>query len=110
VLKAARGVDTPRKRKRLVSCERAVKQVRRGSVVAISQQQKRVRLYEIHSGSGCKLNSKQAHYNLHTANLAQTEGILQTRGKNGAKTEHQEINIVKREMTEPGLILFQTVI
>ncbi len=42
VLKAASGVDTPRKRKRLVSCGRAVKQARRGSVVAISQQQKRV--------------------------------------------------------------------
>jgi hypothetical protein len=56
------------------------------------------------------LNSKQAHYKLHTANLAQTEGILQAGGKNGAKTEHQEINIVKREMTEPGLILCQTVI
>ncbi len=67
-------------------------------------------LFEIHSGSGCKLNSKQAHYKLHTANLAETQGILQARGKNGAKTEHQEINIVKREMTEPGLILFQTVI
>ncbi len=66
--------------------------------------------YEIHSGSGCKLISKQAHYKLHTANLAKTEGILQARGKNGAKAEHQEINIVKREMTEPGLILCQTVI
>jgi hypothetical protein len=43
VLKAASGVDTPRKRKRLVSCGRALKQVRTGSVVAISQQQKRVR-------------------------------------------------------------------
>jgi hypothetical protein len=42
--------------------------------------------------------------------IAQTEGILQARGKNGAKTEHQKINIVKREMTEPGLILCQTVI
>jgi hypothetical protein len=67
-------------------------------------------LYEIYFGSGCELNFKLAHYKLHTANLAQTEGILQARGKNGAKTEHQEINIVKREMTEPGLILFQTVI
>jgi hypothetical protein len=94
VLKAASGVDTPRKRKRLVSCGRAVKQVRRGSVVAISQLQKRVGL--INSGSGCKLNSKQAHYKLHTANPAQTEGKLQARGKNGAKTEHEEINIVKR--------------
>jgi hypothetical protein len=65
--------------------------------------------YEIHSGSGCELNSRQAHYKLHTANLAQTEGILQARGKK-AKTEHHEINIVKREMTEPGLILCQTVI
>jgi hypothetical protein len=44
------------------------------------------------------------------ADLAQSEGILQTRGKNGAKTEHQEINIVNREMTNPGLILCQTVI
>jgi hypothetical protein len=42
VLKAASGVDTPRKRKRLVSSGRAVKEVRRGSVVAISQQQKGV--------------------------------------------------------------------
>jgi len=41
VLKAASGLDTPRK-KRLVSSGRAVKQVRRGSVVAISQKQKRV--------------------------------------------------------------------
>jgi hypothetical protein len=65
-------------------------------------------LYEIHFGSGCELNFKLAHYKLHTANLAQTEGILQ--GKNGAKKEHQEINIVKREMTEPGLILCQTVV
>jgi hypothetical protein len=61
-------------------------------------------LYEIHSGSGCELNSKQANYELHIANLTQTEGILQARGKNGAKTEHEEINIVKREMIEPGLI------
>jgi hypothetical protein len=42
--------------------------------------------------------------------IAQTEGILQARQKNGAKTEHQKITIVKREMTEPGLILCQTVI
>jgi hypothetical protein len=67
-------------------------------------------LFEIHSGSGCKLNSKQAHYKLHTANLAETQGILQARGKNGAKTEHQEINIVKRVMTEPGLVFCQTVV
>jgi hypothetical protein len=67
-------------------------------------------LYEIHFGSGCELNFKLAQYKLHTANLAQTEGILQARGKNGAKTEHREINIVKREMTEPGIILCQTVI
>ncbi len=58
--------------------------------------------------SGCKLNSKQAHYKLHTANLAQAEGKLLARGRNGAKTEHQKINIVKREITEPGLILCQT--
>jgi hypothetical protein len=41
-MKAASDVYTPRKQKRLESCGRAVKQVRRGSVVAISQQQKRV--------------------------------------------------------------------
>jgi hypothetical protein len=64
--------------------------------------------YEIHSGSGYKLNSKQAHYKLHTANLAQTEGKSQATGKNGGRTEHRQINIVKREMTEPGLISCQS--
>jgi hypothetical protein len=41
--------------------------------------------------------------------IAQTEEILQARGKNGAKIEHQKINIVKKAMTEPGLIFCQTV-
>jgi hypothetical protein len=41
--------------------------------------------------------------------IAQTEGILQARGKNGAKIEHQKINIVKKAMTERGLIFCQTV-
>jgi hypothetical protein len=50
-------------------------------------------LYELHSGSGCEINSKKTHYMLHTANLAQTEGILQARGKNGAKTEHHEMTL-----------------
>jgi hypothetical protein len=47
VMKAASGVDTQTKRKRLESCGRSVKQMR-GSVVAISQQQESVS-YEIHS-------------------------------------------------------------
>jgi len=120
VLKAASGVDTPRKRKSLVSCGRSKKAEASSKLwkscktgeerLQLANNKNGSVLYEIHSGSGCKLNSKQAHYKLHTENLAQTEGISQARGKNGAETEHQEINIVKREITEPGRILCQTVI